>query len=284
MSLFRSAFRKIGPLRRLDDWRIRLRLAATGPLHGLRVAWGWSLRSRETTNFTYDLTERNRAHLASFVAVVTEKSPAEIRRHIEELESDAELREHIRQAARNSPRSHPSDAETRYGRRLGWYAFVRALKPSVVIETGVDKGLGACVLTAALRRNAAEGKPGRYYGTDINPNAGFLLSGPYAEHGRILYGDSIESLRALDEKSIDLFINDSDHSADYEAREYQTVADRLSPKALIIGDNAHCSDKLIAFAEKTGRRFLFFQERPADHWYPGAGIGVAWRKTTNDRA
>jgi hypothetical protein len=45
----------------------------------------------------------------------------------------------------------------------------------------------------------------------------------------ILYGDSIESLAKLDE-SIDLFINDSDHSAEYEAREYITVGPRLSER------------------------------------------------------
>ncbi|MGH8488547.1 MAG: class I SAM-dependent methyltransferase [Gammaproteobacteria bacterium] len=86
-----------------------------------------------------------------------------------------------------------------------------------MVETGVDKGLGSCVL-AALLRHAAEGFPGRYYGTDINPAAGGLFCGEYARTGRILYGDSVRSLAQLDEP-IDFFINDSDHSADYEALE-----------------------------------------------------------------
>ena len=30
-------------------------------------------------------------------------------------------------------------------------------KPKIVVETGVDKGLGACVLTAALMKNSEEG-------------------------------------------------------------------------------------------------------------------------------
>jgi hypothetical protein len=30
------------------------------------------------------------------------------------------------------------------------------------------------------------------------------------------------------------------------------------------------------FARKSGRKFLYFQERPKDHWYPGAGIGAAF--------
>jgi len=131
------------------------------------------------------------------------------------------------------------------------------------------------VLCAALLRNAKEGHPGRYFGTDLNPSAGRLLKGDYAAVGKILYGDSIESLDALDAK-IDLFINDSDHSADYEYREYRTVWDKLTPAAIILGDNAHASNKLELFSRQMKRRFLFFKELPVKHWYPGAGIGISF--------
>ena len=154
---------------------------------------------------------------------------------------------------------------------------MRATKPKIVVETGVDKGLGACVLTAALMKNSEEGYTGYYYGTDINPKAGYLLSEPYSELGRVLYGDSIESLQKLNE-SIDIFINDSDHSAEYERREYETVQGKLAPAAIILGDNAHTNDKLLTFALATGRQFVFFQEKPLNHWYPGAGIGIAFPK------
>jgi predicted O-methyltransferase YrrM len=149
------------------------------------------------------------------------------------------------------------------------------MKPRVVVETGVDKGMGSCVLTAALRRNAQEGVAGKYYGTDINPRAGYLLSGPYAEFGEILYGDSIESLKALDAQ-IDLFINDSDHSADYEALEYETIAHKLTAHAVLLSDNAHCSGRLLDFSLDRNRSFLFYQEKPVNHWYPGAGIGFSF--------
>ena len=125
--------------------------------------------------------------------------------------------------------------------------------------------------------NQSEGYPGKYYGTDINPKAGYLFQAPYDEFGKILYGDSIESLKKLDD-TIDLFINDSDHSIDYEMREFETIAAKLSPNAIVIGDNSHFSDKLINFAAKTGRNFLYFHEQPADHWYPGGGIGVAYAR------
>lgn len=110
---------------------------------------------------------------------------------------------------------------------------------------------------------------------DLRPEAGYLLSGKYAEFGEILRGDSIESLQRFD-KAIDVFINDSDHSIDYETREYQTIAPRLHAGSFIIGDNSHVTPALRDFAIATGRRFLFFHEKPYRHWYPGGGIGLAF--------
>ncbi len=237
----------------------------------------WLFVSRETTNFTYHLEESNIRYLASLIADITNDNFETILAYLKEPETDRDLHAHISKATQKSDWAFMADDDVRFGRRIGWYAFVRALKPKIVVETGVDKGLGACLLTAALKRNRQEGSEGRYFGTDINPQAGYLLSGDYANYGRILYGDSIESLKQL-EGTIDLFINDSDHSADYEAEEYQTVADKLSEKAVILGDNSHCTDKLLEFSLATNRRFIFFQERPRGHWYPGAGIGISVKK------
>lgn len=117
----------------------------------------------------------------------------------------------------------------------------------------------------------------RYYGTDINPNAGYLLGGEFASMGEILFGDSIESLKKLDQP-IDLFINDSDHSAEYEYHEYQTIKDKLSPKGVILGDNAHANNKLALFSAEINRHFIFFREEPREHWYPGGGIGISFPK------
>ena len=126
-----------------------------------------------------------------------------------------------------------------------------------MVETGVDKGLGSCVLAAALLRNRSEGYPGFYFGTDINPSAGWLFQGKYKDIGQIFYGDSIESLQRF-EGAIDLFINDSDHSAEYEQREYACIQSKLSARSVLLGDNAHVTDALYNFALDTGRRFLFF--------------------------
>jgi hypothetical protein len=233
--------------------------------------------SREISNFTYDLEQTNEKHLASAIADITGKSYDAVMSFIREIKADDELRSHISVLTRESDLAFIADSQARFGRRIGWYALARILKPRVIIETGVDKGLGACLLTAALRRNAREGHPGRYFGTDLNPKAGYLLSGDYASYGTILYGDSIASLKNF-AGTIDLFINDSDHSPDYEAGEYRAIADKLSRQAVILGDNAHCTDKLLEFSLERGRHFVFFREKPARHWYPGAGIGFSFNR------
>jgi hypothetical protein len=236
----------------------------------------WLANSRETSNFTYDLTPRNESHLAEALAMVTGKPAAELLRYIGELHEDAELERTVTSRVTALGPDCGIDPVARFGRRVGWYALARAIKPAVIVETGVEKGLGAMVLCAALLRNAQEGRAGRYFGTDIDPGAGALFVAPYNSTGAILYGDSIASLTALNTE-IDLFINDSDHSAEYESREYQVVASKLSVNAVVIGDNAHVSDALLRFSHEAGRRFLFFREDPAEHWYPGAGIGFSFK-------
>jgi hypothetical protein len=75
---------------------------------------------------------------------------------------------------------------------------------------------------------------------------------------------------------VDIFLHDSDHHAAHEAAEYRSISNLLSDHALVLSDNAHATDELASFALKSGRRFLFFDERPDRHWYPGGGLGVAW--------
>ncbi len=237
----------------------------------------WGFTSNEDTNFTYDLTNANLISLAQTIAAVTSTNFNEILGYIKEAESNSELREHIISTTGNSKEKRFADKEVKFARRLGWYAFARAIKPKVIIETGVDKGLGSVLLCAALEQNTREGFPGKYYGTDINPDAGYLLIGKYKEFGQILYGDSITSLSDFTDM-IDLFINDSDHSAEYEYEEYKIIKPLLKEDAIILGDNSHCTNKLSQFSLENDRHFLFFQEFPLNHWYPGAGIGISFNK------
>jgi hypothetical protein len=270
----------------LDSWRGALQqvhLFRYRGLYVIRYHWprfrtgiSWLLESRESSNFTYDLTARNEEHLAQLLACALRRPAEELAGYIRELRHDQALKDVVIGHVRLLGRQGGYDPTARFGRRVGWYAVVRALKPAVVIETGIEKGLGAAVLCAALLRNRQEGHHGHYYGTDIDRAAGMLLCEPYRSMGTILYGDSIDTLSAL-AVTVDVFVNDSDHSAEYEGREYRVIAPKLSDRAIIIADNAHVTDELLKFSRETGRQFLFFREEPADHWYLGAGIGLSFR-------
>lgn len=239
----------------------------------IKMIKDWVWKDTETSNFYYKLTEFNRDHLAQLISSITGQTYEKIIGYFVELESDVELRQHLERTLKGT--HYGQDIEIDYGRRLGWYAFVRVLKPKVVVETGVDHGVGSCVLSSALLRNISEGYDGKYYGTELRPEAGQLYRGQYATAGEILYGDSIESLKKLGEK-IDLFINDSDHSGDYEYNEYKTIAGNLSENGVILGDNSHVTDSLSRFSRESKRKFIFFAEKPDSHWYPGAGIGISY--------
>ncbi len=248
----------------------------------IQSVFGWVIASREVSNFTYDITELNEMYLASFVAVITGRPYAAVCSYIQEIKDNQDLKGHVLRWTAESKRKLFADSDARYGRRIGWYAFVRALKPQIVIETGVEKGLGTLVISTALMKNHEEGFPGFVFGTDIDPNAGDLLQPPYAEYAKILFGDSLESLRAFDKK-IDLFINDSEHDRDYEYNEYEEIIPKLSAGGVILADNAHSTDSLLRVSIKYNRDFLFFNEEPRNHWYPGAGIGASfqWGRSVN---
>ncbi|MGY1723811.1 class I SAM-dependent methyltransferase [Blastococcus sp. SYSU DS0533] len=231
----------------------------------------WLLTSREHTNFTYHLTPRNLEHLAWWTAQLTGTGVAQNRGWIAEALEDPELRAHVQRETARSSRRRLADLDVRLGRRLGWYAIVRALRPEHVVETGTDKGLGSVVLAAALLRNGR----GRLTTVDINPESGYLIAGPYAQVVDRVVADSVETLRSL-ERPVDVFLHDSWHTFEYETAELDAVAPRLRDTSVVLSDNAHDSDALSAWAERTGRRFTFFREEPLEHWDPGAGIGAAW--------
>ncbi len=268
---------KRSPIAPLAAFLFRARTVTSYQWHQARRSWAWLVGSREFTNFTYELTTENVVEMAWFVAAVTGLGFDESFGYIEELHNDQALRDHLRRAVADSPLRRVMDPEPRYGRRAAWYAIVRATRPQHVVETGVDKGLGSCVFAAALLRNADEGHQGRLTALDINRDAGALIGGEYASVIDLRYGDSIAML-AASASPVDLFLHDSDHRYEHESAEYRAVAGSLTESALVMTD--HGGVALSDFAKSSGRRFLVFREAPADHWAPGAVLGVAMHVAT----
>jgi predicted O-methyltransferase YrrM len=263
--------KKIKPIRRFYDALMATRYFNFKYLQILK----WMFTSNEETNFTYDLTDKNYLELLKTIESCLDVSFEQLQKYLDEILNDDQLKLYLIRKTKDSTFENLADQHVRFSRRVCWYVIARVIKPKVIVETGVDKGMGSVVLCAALLKNNKEGYTGRYIGTDINIEAGYLFDEKYKSVGEIIYGDSVASLEKLDQK-IDLFINDSDHSANYEYREYQTIKNKLNPKALILGDNSHVTDKLLKFSIENDRMFVLFKEEPKNHWYPGAGVGISF--------
>jgi hypothetical protein len=156
------------------------------------------------------------------------------------------------------------------GRRLGWYAIVRQLKPRRVVETGTHDGLGSLVLLAALARNAEEGHDGRLVSLDIDPHTGWMV-GPDPRFERVI-GPTRETLPAVLEEPADLFLHDSDHRYDSEYFELDSAARAGVP--VLLSDHSQESTALADVCREHGGHYSFIREVPRDHFYPGAGIGA----------
>jgi predicted O-methyltransferase YrrM len=237
----------------------------------VRTSGRWLLHSREFTNFTYELTELNREHLAWFVGHVAGITVEQARAYIRELDEDQDLRAHVDAVVRADPRHRRlADRTVHWAKRLGWYALARALEPDHIVETGSDKGLGTLAFAAAVLRNGH----GRVSAIDTHPAAGYLATGRYGEVVTRYVASSIDVLDQLG--PVDLFLHDSLRSREYETAEIDLIAPRLTERAIVLSNTGDVSAGLPTWAERTGRTFTYFQERPAGHWYPGGGIAVAF--------
>jgi len=231
-----------------------------------RAALRYLVRDREFTNLTYEID--NLDELAEFVARSIGRSQAEIDAYVHEPLQDGVLLEPLRKALRARP---DRNDEPRFGRRLGWYAIVRALQPQLVVETGVHDGLGSALLLRALDLNGS----GRLVGFDVDIGSGWLVPESLRSRYELVLGDVRETLpRVLADAHVDFFIHDSLHTYEHERFELETALEHAAPDAVLASDNAHATSALADVCEQHSLRFALFRERPRDHFYPGAGLGL----------
>lgn len=235
-------------------------------------ALDYLVRGRELDNFSYDIA--NADELAEFLAAAFGSTTETALSYVHELEGDDELRRRLNERSRR--RGH---GPVCYGRRAGWYGAVRIAKPSVAVETGVHHGLGSAVLLSALRRNAAEGAPGRLISFDVADGVGWLVDDDLRTSGafELVIGDARKLLApTLARESVGFFVHDSDHTYEHETFELETVLPRAERGAPLLSDNAHAGPAFADFCERHGLPLHVFRERPRRHFYPGGGIGVTF--------
>ena len=247
----------------------RLSLATRYLLRDIALVPTWLIRSREIGNFTYQVTELFRETLSCVIAEISNVDITAVRSYVMEFDHDDILKNHVREARVGDPRSAISDYEVRPGKRLIYYVLTRTMKPRLVVEAGVDKGLGSCIISAALMRNAEEGFPGRLLACDISSDAGHLLSGVYRSVGELV-PCGIEDLPDRLTGPIDLYFHDITPGA--ESAALQALGAHFAPGAMVV--SPWHTGAMLRFSQRMNWSFRILPEQTTGTWYRGSQIVV----------
>jgi hypothetical protein len=253
----------------------RAKIALSSCLAPIYRIFPWLAQSNELTNYTYEYTPLSLIAAVHLVSIMTQKPLEQIWKYVKELQYDEQLHQHISSMTSKSDFRHFADSEFKPGRRLFYYLLVRAVKLRVVVEAGLDKGLGACIIGLALLKNASEGDLGKYYGlTLLTKKDAYLFDTPYDSHGELVIGDSVDFLRDTDVR-IDLFFHDTTSDPVHERNQFEALKSRLGTESIVV--SPWFTEMFVEFSQQVGLQLLTFHEKPLGHWFPGGTIAFAFR-------
>ena len=203
--------------------------------------------------------------------------------YVDEVLEDRPLVDAFEAARRDHGRDEDPDWPSRVKRLRGilavYYAALREMRPSVVVETGTAAGSLTSFVAAALARN----DHGRLVSIDIPPVAGrltmdttvappdigYFIPEPYRERWTYVQGDAKRHLpRVLVEEAADVFIHDSLHTTTHMLFEYSVARALMRPGSLIVSDDILWNDAFNTFLRANG----LFGYAPFSN--PGTGVAV----------
>jgi predicted O-methyltransferase YrrM len=137
------------------------------------------------------------------------------------------------------------------------YYVIRAIRPKIVIETGVWYGYSSTFILQAL----CEDGQGTLCSIDLKDenfprglHEGFVVPKELRSRWNLLLGRSEEKLPEALEKypEVDLFVHDSDHSYDNMMYEFRAVWPKLRPGGMLVADNVELNDSFDDFCSSVG--------------------------------
>lgn len=189
---------------------------------------------------------------------------------------DSELRVELGNAIENSNESQIHDREIQFGRRLQYYLLVRALKPKFVVEAGVDRGFGACIIDRAIQRNIAEGFPAVYRGIEFNTDKEIFFYRNHTNYStNIIFGQAAVAIEKI-ETPVDLFFHETTTEPNHVQDLLKAMNKTISDNGIIV--SAWFSDEIVEFALSHNWKLLIHQDKPKDHWYGGACCTFMFRR------
>jgi predicted O-methyltransferase YrrM len=162
------------------------------------------------------------------------------------------------------------------------YSLVRAMRPGVVVETGVCYGVSSAYILEALRDNGY----GVLYSIDLGntpdePPNDFFVRPALKGAWRLIIGDSRQELPRLLARlgQIDLFHHDSLHTYEHMTWEYETAFPHLAPNGAI---SSHDVRTLMSLTNPFQRNpFSAFCRRHNLRSVEARNVGIAMRSTAS---
>ena len=137
-------------------------------------------------------------------------------------------------ASTEFPREY--DVETQTARTL--YILTRWLRPKVILETGIARGLSSFALLAAAEAN----QEGTVYSCDVDPRSGHLVTETLKHRWQrriINVKDAEHSFREFLKEvgEVDFFFHDSNHREAWMRFEFAEVLKQISPGGILGSDD-----------------------------------------------
>ncbi len=218
----------------------------------------------------------------SFIAAITGAPEPEVKRVIDEIDSDEEFNAEILSRRQEYLGAAPHGTDFMYlvdewGSQFFpfvlHYALVRLLKPAIVVETGGTPGSSSAFMLRAMQRNeqgrlvtldlAALEMVGRL-NTEAEANwyalmpktlpPGWIVPEGLRVRQEQVLGDARETLPGVLEiyPEIDLFVHDSDHSYDHMTWEMTIAWPHLKPGGILLVDDIYLHNAFYDFADQMG--------------------------------
>ena len=236
----------------------------------------WAFNSKELHSFTYNLTPFNAEYLLHNLSIITNLPYKQIKFYFEEISLNKDIGKYISEKIKNSEYKYLKDQRSELGNRFIHYCIIRAIKPKIIVENGVELGYTGTIVCEALLKNINEGFIGKYYGLDIDSNSGYLIKDiKYNNISKILIGDSLNILSTF-EKNIDYYFSDGERTYNYEKAEFELLKSKVNKSGIIVSNKLQISDCTSSFAKEMNRKHIYFREDPFNHWYPGSHIGIVF--------
>jgi hypothetical protein len=253
-------------------WLLKFRLMRGYGFPIMRRPWiaaKYMFWDPEVESYSYELA--NEPELAEALSPLLCKTPAHVRAWFDEARSDPYL-------ARDRGFHWSSKRRLPLGNRTIWYPIVRAIKPRVIVEAGVHEGLGSELLLCALKRNAAEGHPGRLISFDIHEDTGWLVHPDLRENWKLVLESTLTALeRVLREENleVDLFIHETPHTEQFLRTELDAVLHHAAARVWVADSSGLLCPTVRDYCGRYNGCHTHFQDIPKDHIVKSHGIGLA---------